>query len=240
MVPMSSLALYVRVAIGLAIAAVATPAYATVDPAAVFAKKCSSCHTYGKGPKVGPDLKGVTDRRSRNWLTTWIRSSERMIKSGDATGIALFKKFKQERMPDQEFSPADIGVLLDYLAASGPDATDRSRPRNVSTATPTDVTRGRKLFLGTISPRSGGASCASCHMVQEDRTVPQATFGGDLTHVYSRVQDTALSTILDRSCFPRLFNGKRAALAEDESFAVRAFLRYVDKAAPPSAVRVAQ
>jgi cytochrome c2 len=28
--------------------------------------KCSGCHTYGKGEKVGPDLKGVADRCSRN------------------------------------------------------------------------------------------------------------------------------------------------------------------------------
>ena len=237
---MSLLRFYVAVTIGFAIAAVATPAHASGDPAAVFAKKCSSCHTYGKGQKVGPDLKGVTDRRSRNWLTTWIRSSERMIKSGDAAGIALFKTFKQERMPDQEFSPADIGVLLDYLAANGPEAMDRSRPRDASTATPDDVMLGRKLFLGTVSMRSGGASCASCHRVQEQRAAPQATFGGDLTHVYSRVQDAGLLAILDHSCFPRLLNGKRAPLAEDESFDVRAYLRYVDKAATPAPAKVRQ
>ena len=174
------------------------------------------------------------DRR-RNWLATWIRSSERTIKSGDPTAVTLFKKYKQERMPDQNFSPAEIAALIDYLAAGGPDASDRSRPRHASTATSHDVALGRRLFLGTVSLRSGGASCASCHMVREEGSSLQATYGSDLTHAYSRFQDAALSALIQRPCFPRA----NAPLTAEELFAVKAFLRDVDgKTAPRLATKV--
>jgi cytochrome c peroxidase len=108
--------------------------------------------------------------------------------------------------------------------AGGPDAADRSRPRPLSTATADDVALGRRLFLGTVRLSSGGASCASCHRVREQGSSMRATFGADLTHVYSHFQDAALSTAIKRPCFPRV----GAQLTAEESFALRAFLRYVD------------
>ena len=231
---MKDLTISIRAAICGAVVFLAAPAYAA-DPATIFGTKCSSCHTYGKGEKVGPDLKGVTDRRSHTWLATWIRSSERAIKSGDRAAMTLFKKYKQERMPDQNFSATEIAALIEYLAAGGPDAADRSRPRQASTATAQDVAFGRQLFLGTVGLNGGGAACASCHVVRDEGSSRYASFGDDLTHVYSRFQDAALSKFLEHPCFPRV----GVPLTANESFAMRAFLRYVDgKNAPGSAIKV--
>ena len=38
----------------------------------LFEQKCSACHTIGGGRLVGPDLKGVTETRSQEWLTNFI------------------------------------------------------------------------------------------------------------------------------------------------------------------------
>jgi cytochrome c2 len=230
---MTSMPLHVPAAAVCVIVALGpTPAHAAIDPAALFAKKCTGCHTYGKGDRVGPDLKGVTNRRSREWLTSWIRSSERTIGSGDAVAIALFEKYKQERMPDQNFSLEAIEALLSYFTAGGPEADDRSRPRHADTATPADLALGRKLFLGTVMPNSRGAPCASCHVVDEGGASTGATFGRDLTHVYSRFQDIALSAFLQQPCFPRVSGSEGAApLTDHEAFVVKAFLRQVDDGA---------
>jgi mono/diheme cytochrome c family protein len=225
-------AISIRAAVCCAVLSIAAIAHGA-DPATIFGMKCSGCHTYGKGEKVGPDLKGVADRRSRSWLAAWIRSSERTIKSGDPVAMTLFKRYKQERMPDQNFSPAEIAALIDYLAAGGPDAADRSRPRPLSTATADDVALGRRLFLGTTRFSKGGASCASCHMVHDEGSSRQATFACDLTHVYSHFQDAALDAVIKQPCFPRV----DAQLTAQESFAVRAFLRYVDGRTPPTSAR---
>jgi mono/diheme cytochrome c family protein len=222
------------------LAFMAVPARAAVDPAALFAKKCTSCHTYGQGDKVGPDLKGVTSRRSRAWLTTWIRSSERTIASGDPTAVALFQKYRRERMPDQNFSAEELDALIGYIAAAGPEAIGERQARPATTATPAEVARGREIFLGTIGMESRGASCASCHTVRGDGALQRATLGGDLTHTYARFQDAALTAFLKQPCFPRV-SGKAGTrvLSEDEAFSIKAFLWQVDRegSSPPGSFR---
>ena len=219
-----------RAAIGLLVVLCSSFAFGAQDPAAVFAKKCSGCHTFGHGDRVGPDLKGVTDRRSRPWLLAWIRSSQRLVTERDHTALTLFEKFKRERMPDQPLSDQEIAALLDYFAAGGPLTAGAGRARHAETAGAAEIALGRDVFFGARSARSGGASCASCHSLQSDRAPRGGTFGADLTHVYSRFQDAALSDFLRRPCFPRAFPNQDAApLTDEEAFAVKAFLFKVDR-----------
>src|SRR5262249_54191159 len=53
----------------------------SAEAAAIFNRRCTACHTYGKGIKVGPDLKGVTERRKHDWLVKFIHASSSVIKS---------------------------------------------------------------------------------------------------------------------------------------------------------------
>jgi len=234
---MPSISVCLRIAISLtafaSVALIGPTLHAAGDPAAVFVKKCTGCHTYGKGERVGPDLKGVTDRRPRAWLMSWIQSSQRMVAGGDPTAKMLFEKFKHERMPDQNLAADDISGLLDFLAAGGPESSDESRQPHAMTATVAEVALGRDLFMGTVTPENGGAPCASCHTVGRLGSGPTvgATFGGDLTHVYSKFQDAALSTFLQRPCFPRAFAREGVPpLTSHEAFAVKAFLMQADRA----------
>src|SRR5262245_19781267 len=85
------------------------------EAAATFNGRCTACHTYGKGIKVGPDLKGVNERRKREWLLKFIHASSNVIKSGDPTATTLFAQFKQQRMPDwTDLSDKQINDILDY------------------------------------------------------------------------------------------------------------------------------
>jgi len=195
-------------------------ALAAADPATIFARNCSSCHTFGRGVLVGPDLKGVTDRRDRRWLASWISSSENVIASGDRTAIALFEKFNKQRMPEQRLSPGDVAALLDYLAAGGPELDARRRERSAEDATPAEIDMGRALFAGERAFAHGGASCASCHRASDEPA--GGTLGPDLSHTYARFRDKGLTTILSRGCFPRRARG----LTEQETFALKAYLRH--------------
>src|SRR5436305_14212291 len=79
---------------------VSAPALASADMAAagrVFRSRCSGCHTFGQGVKVGPDLKGVTDRRQRHWLVDFVRSSSQLIRRGDPIAVSLFRNFNRDR-----------------------------------------------------------------------------------------------------------------------------------------------
>jgi len=79
----------------------------------VFEGKCIACHSVGGGDKVGPDLFGVTRRRSDDWLGRWLRSPEAMLKS-DQAAQAMLAKFKLP-MPDQGLSDGDAKRLIGYF-----------------------------------------------------------------------------------------------------------------------------
>jgi len=108
----------------LLIAAVVLPARAAraTDAKKIFNQRCTACHTFGKGVKVGPDLKGVTVRRQRPWLLKFVRSSQTVIAAGDPIATELFRTFKKQRMPDwTDLSPQDVNAILDWLAVDGPE-----------------------------------------------------------------------------------------------------------------------
>lgn len=76
-------------------------------------KGCVACHTIGKGKLVGPDLKGVTDRRDQEWIAKWLKDPDSMILT-DPTAKELLKEFLVP-MPNQGLSDEDIKALMAYL-----------------------------------------------------------------------------------------------------------------------------
>src|SRR5262247_148116 len=55
----------------------------------LFKKLCAPCHTVGVGDRAGPDLRGVTSRRERPWLTKFIMDPYRLRAQEDPTALAL-------------------------------------------------------------------------------------------------------------------------------------------------------
>lgn len=80
------------------------------------AKGCNGCHKIGGGKLVGPDLKGVTGRRDKQWLVKMIMRPDLMTKE-DATAKDLFKTYMTQ-MPNQGVPEADLPALLSYLKAN--------------------------------------------------------------------------------------------------------------------------
>jgi cytochrome c2 len=81
----------------------------------VFAAKgCNGCHKIGGGKLVGPDLKGVTARRDKEWLAKMILRPDLMTKE-DATAKDLFKTYLTQ-MPNQGVNPdSELAPLMSYL-----------------------------------------------------------------------------------------------------------------------------
>jgi len=193
------------------------------EPANTFKKICSACHTFGKGTKVGPDLKGVTERRQRSWLLKFVRSSQAVIQSGDPTAVSLFAQFKQQKMPDRsDLSELQISALMDYLAANGPDIKPADE-RLADTATSTDIETGRKLFYGETALAFGGQSCSSCHSIGGSG-LKGGTLGPNLTATFIKYQDRAMTDFLRHPCFLRVPDTVGNYLKPEESFALKAYL----------------
>jgi protein SCO1/2 len=80
-----------------------------------FATRCAACHTIGGGDKIGPDLLGVTNVRDRDWLARMIVDANKMIDEKDPIATALFKKYKEIRMPPLRLPEADVNTLIEYM-----------------------------------------------------------------------------------------------------------------------------
>jgi len=229
----TSTAVYTGTILVLGALALSPPAHAAAGPAdakKIFNQRCTACHSFGKGIKVGPDLKGVTKRRERPWLLKFVRSSQTVIASGDATATKLFADFKQQRMPDwTDLSEEQINAIMDWFGADGPEQKEPDE-RNASLATAAELEIGRALFSGVSPLNSGALSCASCHSIQDGEGAARGPAAGggslasDLTTAYARYQDRAMTLFLKKPCSPRA--PERAVyLTPQESFAIKSYLR---------------
>ena len=101
---------------------------------ALFRKLCSSCHTVGVGDRVGPDLRGVTERRDADWLTRFITNPAKVRASGDAAVAELVERFPGVCMPLLGLAENDAADLVEYLRAQN----TRLAVDEPSTSSPSD------------------------------------------------------------------------------------------------------
>lgn len=76
---------------------------------------CGGCHGIGK-KQAGPDLMGLEQRRSREWINKWLKETDTMLGS-DSTAMAMLAEWNGIRMPKQDMSDGDIEAILNYLRA---------------------------------------------------------------------------------------------------------------------------
>jgi protein SCO1/2 len=82
-----------------------------------FSRHCAACHSIGGGDHLGPDLRGVTAKRDRAWLTRFIVEPNKVLAEGDAIARALDAKYPQVRMPNLSLSPADAAAIIGHIDA---------------------------------------------------------------------------------------------------------------------------
>ncbi|MES1980826.1 MAG: multicopper oxidase domain-containing protein [Pseudomonadota bacterium] len=95
--------------------ATATPKDAgTAAGKLAFESKCLACHSIGQGKKLGPDLAGVTGRRTDAWLAQWLKSPDKMLQT-DADAKAMLKEYNNIPMPNQGLGDAEIRQYMAYF-----------------------------------------------------------------------------------------------------------------------------
>ena len=167
---------------GLAFSAFAQPP--VQEGQQVFQQKCVGCHTIGQGDRVGPDLKGVTQRRDRSWLEQWISAPDQMIARGDPIATELLNKYKTP-MPNLGLSRDQVLAVISYIdavttgQAQAPTAASLNLPAG-------DPVRGKNLFTGVERFQNGGPACLACHSVAGIGALGGGLLGPDLTGVVDR------------------------------------------------------
>src|SRR5215813_3526900 len=113
---------------------------------ALFTKICAPCHTIGVGDRVGPDLRGVTQRRDHAWLSNFIQNPARMLAQKDPVALELAAKFPAVHMPVLGLAEADAADLINYL----------------------EVLNARLEEGGASSPQAGAAPAGHDHQHHHD------------------------------------------------------------------------
>lgn len=162
------------------------------DGKTLFTQKgCTACHTIGSGDLVGPDLAGVTDRRTQAWLVAWLTAPDKVLASRDATATELLAKYKNVPMPNLGLKPDEVAALIAYLGSGAPTGAA------ATTALPAgDAASGKAYFVGDKRLQNGGPHCVSCHSVAGIGSLGGGNLGPDLTTSGYVQSDAAFATFI--------------------------------------------
>jgi len=79
----------------------------------IYESKCFACHKLTEELLVGPGWKGVTDRRTPEWIMNWITNTKVMIDKDLAAqadmAVCLI------RMPNQDLNDAQARDVLEFM-----------------------------------------------------------------------------------------------------------------------------
>ncbi len=201
----------------------------------VFNTTCFACHTIGGGRLIGPDLAGVHETRSQEWLEEFIKSSQSMINAGDAEAVALFEEYNSLLMPDAPATEEQIRQVLSYIQSQSAGQTASVEASVDEPVTPPEpaseeeILAGQEMFQGNIRFENSGPACNACHEVRNDAVIGGGILAAELTTVFSRMGGAGVTAILGRSPFPVMQAAyEDRSLTEGEVTALVAFLEYAD------------
>ncbi len=211
------------------------------DGEKLFKQNCGACHVMGRR-LVGPDLTGVTEKRSKEWIHSFVKSSQTMVKAGDADAVAIFKEYNEIMMPDQPLSAGEVDQVLDYInsfGAKGATASvDTAAAAPIVPFTDADRETGQALFTGRSRFTNKGASCISCHNVTNDQVMLGGSFAKDLTGVYGRMGQAGVAGIMGAPPFPAMATAyANTPLTEQEIHSLTAFLEHANAVSADQAAR---
>ena len=121
----------------------------------LFNANCAACHKLDK-KLIGPPLKGISEKRSNEWLHAWIKDNNALRASGDQDAIDIFNEYNGMPMtPYPQLTEQDINDILAYT-----DDKPVEKEPEVATTQEVDpkVAIGKKLFQ---------ANCAACHKLDK-------------------------------------------------------------------------
>jgi cytochrome c2 len=79
----------------------------------VYNLKCGSCHKLTNEKLVGPGWKGVTDRRTPEWIMNFVTNTEEMLEKDTAAQNLL--EICLVKMPNQSLAENDARSILEFM-----------------------------------------------------------------------------------------------------------------------------
>ena len=93
----------------------------------IFSQNCSACHDF-RQDGIGPQLGGLTEKVSAEWIKDFIKNPEGLVESGDARSKMLLARYKTMMPSFAHYSDQELEELVAYLHT-------QKAPVNTSSAT---------------------------------------------------------------------------------------------------------
>lgn len=193
-------------------------------------KICGSCHTIGGGRLVGPDLKGVTAKRERNWLIRWIVEPDKMLAEGDPFAKQIAQEYNNIPMPPSGATKAQVEDILAYIEAKSAGSAPSEPTTPPQSDKPSVGSTTSPVGVSTLSSEKGTALyqniCSACHTIGGGKKI-----GPDLKGVTSRQ---------DPNWLVRWIQEPDKVLAEGDSHATQLMQKHDNFPMPNYAISEAQ
>lgn len=213
----------------------------------LFKTACASCHTINKGRLVGPDLTRVYEQKSEDWLISFIRSSQSMIKAGDKDAVAIFNEYNKIPMPDNNFTDAQISSIIDFIketdqssgaiiaktdadtvaadSLSAGAVSPQGIPGDTITVTSENFDKGKSYYSGMMPFVNGSAPCISCHNISDGSFFGGGKLAFDLSTSYTKLGPAGVDAILRNPPFPAMRLSMPGELTDEEVQALLVLLK---------------
>lgn len=202
------------------------------DGESIFKSTCAACHTTTARKLIGPGLANIHDKRTKEWFTKFVRSSQTLINSGDAEAVKIFEEFNKVIMPDQILSDAEIITVFEYIKSESPAKTEVSDVEAVVEMeepfepSEEDIAIGQNLFSGKQRFINEGPSCISCHRVKNDNIMTGGDLAVELTDVYERLGKAGVESMITGLPFPQMKSSYQDhEITGEEAIRLTAFLK---------------
>ena len=150
------------------------------DGESLFNARCSGCHKLGEGDSIGPDLLGITDVKSLDYLIGFTLDPESMKDSEEYVPNAAFTM----SMPPMSLSREEVAAIFEYTSNLGtttePVSTEDAVEEPVASPAVTFAADDESFERGEVLYED---HCTTCHSIGGGRRI-----GADLAGV-TRVRD---------------------------------------------------
>ena len=80
----------------------------------LFNGNCTVCHEINE-VVIGPALRDVHERKSDEWIYSFIKNSQKVIQSGDEYAVNLYNEYNKTLMTSFDFSDEELISILEYI-----------------------------------------------------------------------------------------------------------------------------
>lgn len=204
------------------------------DGESIFKSTCAACHQTTARKLIGPGLANIHEKRTKEWFVLFVKSSQTLIKSGDAEAIKIFEEYNKIPMPDQALSDSEINAVFEYIISVSPAKTEATlvetvkEPEVLFEPSEEDILIGQDLFSGKQRFENKGPSCISCHHVNKHGFIAGGELAADLTDVYERLGKAGVEGMITGLPFPQMKSSyQNHKVTEKETTQLTAFLKEV-------------